>query len=412
MKKVLLLTLVFPPDAVSTAHLLGDLVEDLHQLGHQVCVLTTTPHYNQDMESEAVQPLKPFLGEFVQKSSFRGIPVYHILMPRKGQGKLIRIFAWIWFHCISLIVGMLPRFRSDIVLSTSPPLTIGFCGGVLAKLYRGKGVYNIWELYPDVAIHTGFLKHPLLIMAMRRMESMVYRLNHHLCPIGVRMAEKIGGRGVPKEKISIIPNAADVYGFKPMPRQNQFSCQHHLNEKFVVSYAGNLGRPQGLDTFLRAATRLKGHKDLLFVMIGDGNEKDELLELAKDLELPNFKYLGYLPYSAMPEAYAACDLSLVAQVDGIGADAMPSKIFRILAAGRPVLTMADQNGDLASFVQNYKVGLLIKPGDDLEMANAISWALKNRTELRKMGEEGRRLMCEKYCRKSVASEYSHTFSEF
>jgi colanic acid biosynthesis glycosyl transferase WcaI len=410
MPKVLILTLVFPPDAVSTAHLLGDLAEDLHELDYDITVLTTTPHYNQDKESEATQNLCPFIGKFVQRSKFRGISVYHVLMPRKSRGKLVRILAWFWFHSVCMTLGLSRKFRSDFVLSTSPPLTIGLCGGLLARLSGGKGVYNIWELYPDVAINMGVIKNPFLISVLRRIEILVYRFNQHLCPIGIRMAEKISGRGLPSNKLTTIPTAADITGFRPMSRENGFSRQHHLNNKFVVSYVGNLGQPQGLDTFLRAADRLRARKDIIFVIIGDGNEKDKLLKMAKELALPNFKYLGYLPYSAMPQVYAACDLSLVAQVDGIGSDAMPSKIYRILAAERPVLTMADGNGDLATFVRSENVGLLVKPGDDAEMANKIFWAMENPNKLREMGENGRRLMCEKYNRKSSAQAYSEVFS--
>jgi glycosyltransferase involved in cell wall biosynthesis len=410
MQKILLLTLVFPPDAVSTAHLLGDLVEDLNEMGHQITVLTTTPHYNQDEDSKAGQPLKPFLGKWVQKSNYRGNPVYHIIMPQKGEGKLWRVLAWIWFHCMSLILGLLQRLKSDVVMSTSPPLTIGFCGGVLGKLYGGKSIYNIWELYPDVAVHTGFLKNNFIINIMHCLEKIVYHINDHLCPIGVQMAEKIENRGVCKTKISIIPNAADVAGFRPMVRDNNFSRRNQLNDRFVVSYAGNLGRPQGLDTFIRAAAHLKDRKELIFVLLGDGDMKEDLLQMVKDLSVTNFKYLGYLPYSEMPEAYAACDLSLVSQVDGIGADAMPSKIYRILAAERPVLTMADEDGDLAAFVRSENIGLLVKPGDDVGMADAISWALQNRNKLLEMGMNGRRLMCENYSRKSIARAYSKVFS--
>lgn len=406
MATVLLLTLVFPPDAVSTAHLLGDLAEDLSNMGHQVVVLTTTPHYNQDIESREKQVLRPWLGRLVQRSQFRRIEVYHILMRPKGLNQLNRILSWVFFHIISVVLVCWRRFRCDVVLATSPPLTIGLCGAVIALLSRGRAIYNVWELYPDVAINLGVLKNAAVIRAARFLEATVYRLNAHVCPIAQGMATKIASRGVPPQKITVVPNSVDVHEFRPLPRRNPFSMEFGLDDNFVISYAGNIGTPQGLDTLLRAANHLRSRKDYLFVILGDGSEKNAILSMAKQLQLPNFRYLGYQPYSRMPEIYAACDISIVAQVGAIGNDALPSKVYRILSSGRPMLVMADPAGDLALLLRREKVGIVVSPGRDQEMADSIQWAFNHPEELRQMVDRGRQLIEGNYTRQAVSKIYS------
>jgi colanic acid biosynthesis glycosyl transferase WcaI len=410
MAKILLLTLVFPPDSVSTAHLLGDLAEDLTNLGHDVKVITAIPHYNKDVESEISQLLIPFIGKIIQISKFRFLDVYHIWVPDKSCGKAKKLFGWLIFHIITLFLGLLPRFKSDIVLSTSPPLSIGLCGAFLAKVYKGKSVYNIWELFPEVAVHMRIIKNSYIISLLRKLESYVYRLNDHLCTLGKCMAQKVIESGVRRNKVSIIPTAADINGFLPMERSNLFSKAYRLDEKFVVGYAGNLGKPQGLKTFVLAANQLRNRNDILFLMIGDGSEKKHLLKLASDFNLTNYKYIGYQPYSKMPQIYAACDLCLVAQMNGIGALAMPSKIYKIMASKRPVLAMGDPDGDLAKFVQHEKVGLYVEPDNHTAMANSIIWAVENPLKLSAMSTNGRRIVCGQFSRTKIAELYTEIFS--
>ena len=155
MARVLILSLVFPPDGVSTAQIIGDLAADLKGLGHDIVVLTTTPHYNRDPVAEAAQPLAPRWGRLLQASSFRGIPVYHVRVPRKGRRVTGRLAAWLLFHVMSTIASLRVVKHPEVILVPSPPLTMGVNAWAIARLKRCPFIYNVQELYPDLAITLG-----------------------------------------------------------------------------------------------------------------------------------------------------------------------------------------------------------------------------------------------------------------
>jgi len=142
MSRILFLSLVFPPDAVSTAQIIGALSADLHGLNHDVTVISTTPHYNRDSEAEARQPLRRHWGGLVLRSVYEGIPVYHVRMPRKGTSILLRVLSWLVFHMVSTALALsIPR--PDVVVAPSPPLTIGVNAWLIGLLRRCPYVYNV-----------------------------------------------------------------------------------------------------------------------------------------------------------------------------------------------------------------------------------------------------------------------------
>jgi len=146
MANVLILTLVFPPDSVSTAQIMGELSMDLKKMGHTLTILTTSPHYNRDIKAEQSQPLQNHWGRLLRKSDFHGIPVYHTIMPRKGKSVPLRLAAWVRFHVISTFAGIVSISSPDIIISPSPPLTIGLSAWLLGAFYRIPFIYNVQEL--------------------------------------------------------------------------------------------------------------------------------------------------------------------------------------------------------------------------------------------------------------------------
>ena len=155
MPRILLHTLVFPPDGVSTSILLSELTQDLQSKGHQITVLTTRPHYNRDLDAEAKQSLRPRFGGLYYVSNHHGMRVIHTWMPRKGQGVSGRLRDYLIFHILSLVLGILLIGRQDVVIVPSPPLSIGVIGWLLATFKGGKFIYNIQELYPALAVQLG-----------------------------------------------------------------------------------------------------------------------------------------------------------------------------------------------------------------------------------------------------------------
>lgn len=409
--RILILSLVFRPDNVSTAQIMGDLSLDLKSRGHDVFVITTEPHFNQDAEAMAAQSLNAYWGRLLQRSNYHGIEVLHAWMPRKGKSILLRIFAWLGFHAISTIAGLLTRFKPDVVLAPSPPLTIGVSAWLLGLRHKCPFIYNVQEIYPDVAVNLGVLKNKFIIKCFQHLESFVYDKAHVLAVISDGMANNICAKGVPKEKIRIIPNFVDVEDFHPLPKVNNFSQSYDLADKFVVSYAGNMGAPQGLGILIDAAHILRKESGIHFLIMGDGSERSSLIEKAQNLKLLNITLLPYQPYSLMAEAYASADASFVPQAPGTCNDGIPSKVYRIMACARPVIACTDADSTLARLVEKSEGGVVVQSGDAAGLANVIQQAYLHRDTWLEKGVKARLFVLQSYSRPSISNMYHELIIE-
>lgn len=401
---VLILTLVFPPDSVSTAEIMGDLATDLRALGHRVTVLTTEPHYNPTDPSLASQILRPCWGRLLLRSDYGGVPVYHAAMPQKGRNVLSRLLGWVGFHLISTAAGMIMVDRPDVVLAPSPPLTNGVAAWVLGRLKGAPFVYNVQEIYPDIAINLGAVRNRHLIALLKGLERFVYRRAAGITVIAPRMRERLLERRVPEHKVHVIPNFVDLHRLGPMPRANRFAREHGLEHAFVVNYSGNMGPAQGLETALDAAELLQQDAATRLVLIGEGTLRTQIEQRAR--RLSNVLILPYQPSRRMSEIYGASDLCLVAQAKSTGSDAIPSKAYRIMACERPVLAVTEEHSDLAGLVTTAGAGFVVPPGDPVALADAVRRAASDPERLREMGRQGRAHVEAHYSRARISARYS------
>ena len=170
---------------------MGELGADLKSQGHEVTVLTTSPHYNRDPEAESRQPLHDYWGPILKRSVYHGMHVYHTFMPRKGKNVLFRLLAWIEFHIISTIAGMTVIPKPDIIITPSPPLTIGLSAWILGCFYRAPHIYNVQEIYPDIAINLGVLRNKWIIGLLFSLERYVYKKASCITVITPRMYQRL-----------------------------------------------------------------------------------------------------------------------------------------------------------------------------------------------------------------------------
>lgn len=405
MSDILVVSLVFPPDNVSTAQIMGELSIDLKNYNHNITVISTIPHYNRRIEIENSQPIKKKWGKLLYKSQFNGITVYHIWIPQKGKNILIRIFGWIFFHFMSLAVGLTIIPRPKIIFSPSPPLTIGIVSWLLGSIYKIPSIYNVQEIYPDIAIRLGVLKNKFIIKLFFILEKFVYSKASAITVIAKGMKKQLLGKNVNEDKIYIIPNFVDVTDLREVAGINPFSKKHNIHNKFVISYAGNIGPAQGLECFIEAAIILKNKKEVMFLMMGDGILRKSFADKISLLSLENFILLPYQPYSLMNQVYSSSNLCLVPQASNTSLEAIPSKVYRIMACSRPVLALTDPDSDLGSLVGKSGCGLIVKPGLDKDLAETILVASSKQEECKQMGARGREYVKSHYSRKKITREY-------
>ena len=411
MARILILSLVFRPDNVSTAQIMGELAVDLNARGHEVFVITTVPHYNNDPEAMEKHPLQPYWGKLLQKSIYCGMLVLHVWMPRKGKKKLLRIIAWLGFHATSTLAGFFSQFKPDLILAPSPPLTIGASAWLLGLRHNCPFIYNVQEIYPDVAVDLDVLRNSFAIRCLQKLERFVYSKARVIAVISEGMAKRIREKNVEEEKIRIIPNFVDTNDFRPLPKVNNFSLRFDLHDKFVVSYAGNMGKPQGINTLLDAAYLLKQETRIHILLMGDGSERASLIKHAQRLQLPNITILPYQPYSMMAEAYAASDASFVSQAAGTSSDGIPSKVYRIMACARPVIACTDVDSDLARLVAKADGGVVVPSGNPRALSSAIQQAFLQRKEWLEKGSKARTFVLRNYSRSTICTRYHELIME-
>ncbi|MGA3288383.1 MAG: glycosyltransferase family 4 protein [Bacteroidota bacterium] len=410
MAKILFHSLTFAPDSVSTAYLLTDLTCQLQTLGHEVIVLTTTPHYNIDHHTLAFQPMKKRWFGLLYQSVLNGVHVWHIKLPMKGGRVFSRVFDYIYFHVMSLIVGFIFLGSYDIVITPSPPLTIGIVGWLLARRSKVPFIYNVQELYPDYAVNQGLIKNKLFIAILRWIEQFVYARSTKLVPISEGFSEIIQRRGISRNKINVISNFVDVDQYPVLPRANPFSLKNDLLESFVVYYGGNIGLSQDWNSLLHAAKNLS-HLPIQYIITGDGVNRAWLENEVCIRNLQNVKVLGYQEKQIIPYIYACSDICTIPMKAMTTIDTFPSKVYSIMASRRAVLAQAEKGSELWWLINEAKCGWVILPGDPQSYADALLRAYNSRKELIEMGERGRRFVMERYSKIIVAKKYDTLIRE-
>lgn len=384
---------------------MSELALELRSLGHEITVLTTTPHYNLDPDARDQQPLSRRWGGLLFRSDYHGIPVYHASIPVKGSRVGARLLDYARFHAISTLAGLSLRQRFDVILAPSPPLTIGLSAWLLGLGRRAPFIYNVQEIYPDIAISLGVLTNARAIHTLEALERFVYRRARIVTVISEWFRRRLLAKGVPAAKLHLIPNFVDTDFIQPGPRRNEFTAAHGLDDKFVVLYAGNIGLTQGFETILAVATQLSDLPDLRFVIVGDGARRDWLqAQLAQDPRL-NTLLLPYQPRSLVPQIYAGSDLCLVPLKRGTAQETFPSKIYTIMAAGRPAIAAADPDSELAWVVEKAGCGWAVPPDDPQALATAIERAYQSQASLLDTGARGRAYVVAHHSRQAVARHY-------
>lgn len=407
----MVLTLVFPPEQVSTAQLLGELVEDLVRQGRRVTVVTTKPHFHPDKARDQRRALRLTWGGLLARSDFAGAEVFHTAMPIKAGGVWRRALGWLGFHALSVAAAVVGAGRAQVIFAPSPPLTTGVAAWIIAKLTGARYVYNVQELYPDTAVALGVLRPGPLLSFLYAVERFVYRHAFAVAVIGNGMRERIVAKGVPAAKVRLIPNFVDTAIIAQRPKDNPFAREHGLTDKFVVMYAGNIGHAQGLDVLLDAAALTADRADIVFAIVGEGALRDALVTRARERRQNNVVFVEQQPFEQVPDIYGASDISVVPLAGVLVDDAVPSKVYRIMAAARPILAIADARSDVARIVADAGAGWVVAPG----AANAISAVVRAAATAGSgagdRGANGRRYARANVERATITTAYGALFDE-
>jgi colanic acid biosynthesis glycosyl transferase WcaI len=263
---------------------------------------------------------------------------------------------------------------------------------ILARLKGSKVLFHVQDLQPDAAVELGMMRRGPITSILYALERWTYRAAHSVSAISPGMLRKIEAKGVSPDKLLLFRNWADDAIVTPQARDTRFRKSWELGDRFVVLYAGNLGVKQGLTSVLQAAALLRDRPDIVFVIVGDGGEKQALMDFSRDHSLGNVQFRPLQPVTELSELLATSDISVVPQRRAVSDIVLPSKINNLLGSGRPLVVAADPGTDLHRAITETDCGLVVPPGDAQALAKAII-ALCGSPETRaRMSLNGRRLV--------------------
>lgn len=406
MKKILIHSIVFSPDGVSTAYLYNDIALKFKDNGFEVSVLTTTPHYNIIKDELTKQPLFPKLFGLYYTSNFNGIIVKHIPQ-KKFKSTTLRIIGFVYWHIMSFILGLFEK-KVDIILSPSPPLTIGIINIILGKIKKAKVIYNVQEIYPDILINEGGLKSKFTISILKRVERWVYNKSDAVTTIDSVFYKTIQNRFIDISKLHIIPNFVDTSIYKPI-LNNQIKIDSQLFPKsnsLKLMYAGNIGIAQDWETLINAAKQLK-NDNIEFYIIGEGVMKDYLVREIEKNRLDNIHLIPYQKRELMPDLIAYSDLQFIFITPQTENQGFPSKVYTIMACAKPLIVCSGSDTPITNFLNDKECSYLITEKNAEKKINQIvkTLTITNKDELQKMGERGFKEIAMSYSKEKVTDMY-------
>jgi colanic acid biosynthesis glycosyl transferase WcaI len=406
-KKVLIHSIVFSPDGVSTAYLYNDIALKFKENGYDVTVLTTTPHYNVLPDALKKQPMQSKLFGLFYESNFKGIKVLHVPQKKFKQTSL-RILGFVYWHILSFFLGLFEK-RVDVIISPSPPLSIGLINIILSKLTSSKVIYNVQEIYPDFLIKQGSLKSKPVISILKWVERVVYNQSDIVITIDSVFYDSIVYKFTNKSKLRIIPNFVDTDLYKPMDPGSVIldkSLFPDNPETLKVMYAGNIGHAQDWKPLIEAAIQLK-EEAIEFFIIGEGVLK-EFVE--SQVVLHNLKKVHVLPYQPrelMPSLIAYSDIQFIFMAPEMEANGFPSKVYTIMACAKPLLVCSGKDTPIYKFLNDKNCAYLIQ---DRELATKVEKIVSilraaDKDTLKKMGSLGLHEINTNYSKHQVTIKY-------
>lgn len=406
---ILLLTQYYKPEDVGPAIWIDEMVADLTAMGHEISVLTSFPNYPRGEIFEGYRG-KLFQREVLDDISLTRTWIY----ATHSKSFLSRTLNFGSFSFSAVLGGIFAAKRPDLIYVLMPPLTLGVTGAILALVKRTRLVVNIQDIHPYAAVALGVLRNKRAIRFFEAMEKWIYRRADHIVVISKGFKENLQSKGVPETKLSVVSNWADPDFFSLGDKDNDFREDLHANGKFVLVYSGGLTHNSNLEPVIGAAEILHD-KPIQFVIVGEGVRKPALENLVAKKELKNVQFLPFQPLERYPEVLRAADMSLVTLNQQASLVSVPSKIFKQMAIGRPILAITAHDTELDRLVTDAQCGRTVKPDDPLGLADVLSWALENPHDLEQMGRNARNYfeqhLSRDICTKQLEEIFLHTLGQ-
>ena len=399
--KILIVTQWFDPEPTFKGIIFA---KGLVEAGHEVEVITGIPNYPGGKFYDG------YKFKLHHKEKIEGITLHRVgLYPSHDSGALKRIANYVSFALTSSLCGVFSASKPDIIYSYHPPLTTALSAWVISLFRRAPFVVDVQDLWPDTLAATGMLNNKKILAIVNLFCNFVYKKASRIVVLSPGFKAKLIERGVPEEKVEIIYNWSDEKALK-----NGCFTEQKLPEngnKNIV-FAGNLGIAQGLPAIVKAAQILQEREEKVnIVFIGDGIDKINAIEMAKDLKLNNTFFLERVPMNEVGSLLKQSDFLLVHLINDIlFSITIPSKVQAYLAIGKPILMAV--NGDAAELIKESNTGVICESDNSLSIADGASSLMRmSQTELDKLALNSSSFYTKELSTSVGISKFTQVFKE-
>ncbi len=321
--------------------------------------------------------------------SHDGVQIVRVHSTAYDRRRLLpRAVNYLTYMAESLRQGLAAE-RPDVVLCMTDPPVIGDVALAIARRFRVPLVVISQDVFPEMAVEVKRLESKPLIALLRFLIGFYLRRADEVVAIGETMRKRLEAKGASARRLTVIPNWVDTSAIHPEPQANAWAREQELDGRFVIMHSGNVGHAQDLEVLVRATTFLRDLDDLAVVVIGGGARLLEVKDLADVLEADTVRFMGYQPRERLSLSLSAAHLHFVGLGRGLSGYVVPSRLYGILAAGRPVIVAADSDSETAQVVEQVGCGIVIAPGRPELVAEIIRAARDGEYDLEEMGRRGR-----------------------
>jgi glycosyltransferase involved in cell wall biosynthesis len=400
-RQIIFINRFFYPDHSATSQLLTDLTFHMARHGQPVHVITSRQRYD-----------NPRAG-LEKRESVEGVDIHRVSTTQFGRAALVgRGFDYLSFYAsVWRSILQVARAGDILVAKTDPPLLS--IPALRAVRRRGLHLVN-WsqDLYPEVAmaLDVPLVRGPIA-KGLQHLRDTTLRAASANVVVGERMAEIVHSRGI-AAPVHVIPNWCDDDHIQPVaPRDNPLRRKWGVEGRFVVGYSGNLGRSHEFETVLDAAEHLRSQQNILFLFIGGGHQFDELARRVHERKLDSaFRFLPYQDRAALAHSLSVPDvhwISLRPELEGL---IVPSKVYGVAAAGRPIISITARDGEIARLVQRHRCGIVVEPGAGHLLAEVLRRLSADPSALAEMGRRARAMLEKHFTRQQAFARWDQLFS--
>jgi glycosyltransferase involved in cell wall biosynthesis len=401
--RFLFLTQYFPPEIGAAPTRLSSVIRELRGSGHEVEVVTALPNYPVGKIQSG------FTGKFYHREVRDGVTVHRTWLYATAGSGLPRLMNYLSFVVTSLY-GLARATKPDFLFVESPPLFLTMTGYLYSRFRSVPFILNIADLWPDTVIDMGLVRKGLATDLLSRLERWSYRKATYVNAItqgihsSLLLEKKVG-----PQKVLFLPNGVSTATYRPQPPDEGLKQKLGLSGKKIVLYAGTLGRAHGLENVLKTAQLLDHNPEIHFLFLGDGSERRRLQNLQSEMGLRNVTFHDFVPLSELRAFYSIADCGLASLLNlQMFEGARPSKIFAVLASGKPIVYFGQGEG--ARLVEQAHAGVVVPPEDSVALARIISELLSNPALVHELGENGRRFVTENYEWSKLVAAWIASFS--